>query len=396
MNTLLADGVRAFDVVPPSPRPVPVKDWTVMVYMNGKNNLEPFGLKDLNEMESAGSTDRVNVVAQLGRIAGYSSEDGDWKTVRRYLVKKDSQPAKVTSPVLQEFQRLDMGDYRSLAEFGSWVKENYPARHYMLIVWNHGSGWKRARAAGRGISYDDETGNHITVAQLAGVLRGIGGTDIYASDACLMQMAEVAWELKDSAPYIIGSEETEPVDGYSYGPFLSELAARPDMGPEELSAAVANAYSNYYSGNDTGSTISYLRASALPELARAADGLVSELMAKGARQLALDAARGAKSYAYPDNRDMYDFAVRVERGASDDVIRAAARRLAAVIKERVVAYNRTTNSTGGPWGANPVDHTNSNGLAVHLPTVPVAEGYAGLRWAADSRWDEFLGWLSGK
>ena len=40
----------------------PVKQWTVMVYMSADNNLEPDGIHDLNEMESVGSTDDVNIV----------------------------------------------------------------------------------------------------------------------------------------------------------------------------------------------------------------------------------------------------------------------------------------------------------------------------------------------
>ncbi len=36
-------------------------EWTIMVFLNGKNNLAPFAVKDLNEMEMVGSTDKVNI-----------------------------------------------------------------------------------------------------------------------------------------------------------------------------------------------------------------------------------------------------------------------------------------------------------------------------------------------
>lgn len=36
-------------------------EWTVMVFLNGKNNLEKSALRDVNEMEMAGSTDKVNI-----------------------------------------------------------------------------------------------------------------------------------------------------------------------------------------------------------------------------------------------------------------------------------------------------------------------------------------------
>ncbi|MDA8244993.1 MAG: clostripain-related cysteine peptidase, partial [Elusimicrobia bacterium] len=143
------------------------KEWTIMVFVNGKNNLERYALKDMNEMEMVGSTDKVNIVTEIGRIAGYDSSDGDWKTVRRYLVKKDNDTSKITSPVVQELPKVDMGDYKSVVDFALWAKKNYPAKKYMLIVWNHGAGWiKSVPMLTRGISYDDQTGNHITTPQL--------------------------------------------------------------------------------------------------------------------------------------------------------------------------------------------------------------------------------------
>lgn len=43
------------------------KKWTVMVFLNAANNLEPFGIEDLNEMEKVGSSREVNVVVELAR-----------------------------------------------------------------------------------------------------------------------------------------------------------------------------------------------------------------------------------------------------------------------------------------------------------------------------------------
>ncbi|HNW44718.1 MAG TPA: hypothetical protein PKI19_09455, partial [Elusimicrobiales bacterium] len=40
------------------------KEWTIMVFINGKNNLMPYALKDMNEMEKIGSTDKIHVVTE--------------------------------------------------------------------------------------------------------------------------------------------------------------------------------------------------------------------------------------------------------------------------------------------------------------------------------------------
>jgi hypothetical protein len=57
-------------------------EWTIMVFSSAKNDLEKYLLMDLNEMELVGSNARVNIVAEVGRIKGYDSSDGDWTGVR--------------------------------------------------------------------------------------------------------------------------------------------------------------------------------------------------------------------------------------------------------------------------------------------------------------------------
>src|SRR3989339_803156 len=79
----------------------PEKEWTIMVFVNAKNNLESYGLKDMNEMEMIGSGDKYNVVVELARMKGFDSSEGDWTTSRRYLVKKDNDTGKITSPVVE-------------------------------------------------------------------------------------------------------------------------------------------------------------------------------------------------------------------------------------------------------------------------------------------------------
>ncbi|MCG2725936.1 MAG: clostripain-related cysteine peptidase, partial [Elusimicrobia bacterium] len=140
------------------------KEWTIMVYVNAKNDLEKFGMKDINEMEMIGSSDKINVVVELGRMDGFDSSEGDWTGSKRYLIRKDGNTGAITSPVLADLGKVDMGDWKHLVDFGKWAKAKYPAKKYMLIVWNHGSGWKKSSKSlvDKGLSYDFETNNHFT------------------------------------------------------------------------------------------------------------------------------------------------------------------------------------------------------------------------------------------
>ena len=86
----------------------------------------------------------------------------------------------------------------------------------------------------RGISFDDVTGNNIAPYQLGLAFNQMGKIDVYGSDACLMQMAEIGYELKDKVPVIVGSEESEPGDGYNYTYLLDGLNRNPDASNEDV------------------------------------------------------------------------------------------------------------------------------------------------------------------
>lgn len=387
----LAGKIAAMEV----PQPPPAREWTIMVYMNAKNDLEEFGLKDLNEMEMVGSSDGVAVVAELGRIDGYDTGEGDWKGVRRYLVRRDSDTSAITSPVLADLGAADMGDWRNLAGFVKWAKAAYPAKKYMLIVWNHGTGWeaKGLRPRERGISYDEGTGHHIDTPQLGLALKEAGKIDVFATDACLMQMAEVVYELKDAADFIVGSEETEAGDGYTYDAFLGPLAASPDMSPEALAAHAVDAYCDHYLPLGDGSTQSYIRTAELPVfLSLVNDWTAAVVRADLDRSVVKEAVRLAKYYEARDNKDFYNFIELVVKGTRSPEVARKGKALMAFISGRLVGRSRYTNLVDGWWG--PVDYSDSHGIAVYLPAFLNNPPYDSLRWAKDSAWREFIRWYN--
>jgi hypothetical protein len=231
------------------------KKWTVMVFVNAKNDLESAGLLNLNMMEMIGSDKNVNIVAELGRMKGQERDnvtDGDWTGSRRIFVKKDADMEKIVSPVVMATAKVDMGDYKRAVDFVKWAKKKYPAEKYLLILWDHGSGWMDPRqepkpAAGqKGISFDDETGNYIRTREIGSIVKEAGGVDVLAFDACLMEMGEVLSEVKGNASVMVGSEETIPGVGYPYHMFLSAMEQEPGMSAEKLGAIMVEAYKMFY------------------------------------------------------------------------------------------------------------------------------------------------------
>jgi hypothetical protein len=365
-----------------------VANWTVMVYINAKNNLEQFGLLNVNQMEMVGSTDKVKIAVELGRMSTYDSSDGGWKGERRYIIQKDNDTNHISSPVLQQIDKADMGDWNHLVDFVNWAKQTAPAQHYMLIVWNHGSGWLKSSGDDnllRGISYDDESGNHMSTPDLAKALAAIGKIDIYASDACLMQMAEVDYQIKDFATYIVGSEQTEPGDGYTYNTILGPLADKPDMSALELSKVTVQSYKDHYASSSEGATQSAVDTATLPKLTSLLNDWTKAVMSANEMAAVKNARSQSQQFYLSDNKDLLHFVSLVDAATQNPAVKSAGAPLEDFLSNSVIVAN----------GADGSSMANAKGLAIYLPDSDFSGDYSELTWAKDSNWPQFAQWLQG-
>jgi len=124
--------------------------WTVLVYLDGNNDLEMNALADFDEMEEglamaeAGDpdiTDKIAVIVQFDRASNATANfDGVWNTTRRYQVLPDTAGYSCNSRPIDDLGEVNMGDAASLKAFIEWGMAEYPAEHYALILWNHGGG----------------------------------------------------------------------------------------------------------------------------------------------------------------------------------------------------------------------------------------------------------------
>jgi hypothetical protein len=369
-----------------TPPPVPVEirvpvrgsaaqkaEWTIMVYINGKNDLESAGIAYLKQLESVGSTGRINIVAELGR---YKNDDsnGNWSGCRRYFLEKSGSTGTITSPPLDLMGKCDMGDYAHAVEFGRWAMTGFPAEHYMYIVWNHGTGWDNLkRDNDKGISYDEETGNHFSTPQLGLLLKELGHVDIFRSEACLMQMAEVAYELKDYADYIVASEENESTYRWAADDWLNKIISAGDLSPLAVAVAAVDTTRQR--------TQSCVRTAALPRFVSLLNDFAGAVMNSGGLNTARDARDNAQSYDR-ENKDIYHFASLLAGSSGDAAVKNAAQALLAYIPGTLVPANKTRQ-----------DYADSHGLAIFLPGVYSRRSYSELAFAKNSGWPAFIQWL---
>jgi len=411
----------------PEPARPPLREWTVLVYMNGKSNIEPFALGDLNRFETVGSSEKVAIVAEIGRSKGLDNDttaDGDWAGVRRYYVTKDADLEHIASPLLADLGNPDMGDWRQAAAFLKWGKAAYPAKKYVFVIWDHGWGWLDPVKPGQGpdegksISHDFVTGNYIGTRQMGSIFKEAGKVDMYVSMACFMQMAEVAYEIKDGADVIVGAEEVIQLPGLNWESFLALLKADPSAGAEKAGVFMVDTFKEMYSRPDMlellaqggyGTQLSAIRGAKMRGLAAKIKNWYTLAMAAGDRAALARAKTEVVRFEIgdpatdPDKQIAFygDLSHFVDLAASHAdrsrpgyaAARAAGERLNKFIADELVIKNASIgrDRTGKDFSA-------VKGLAINIPGRPGTlieyyPTYEKLLFAQDSGWGVFTKYL---
>lgn len=369
----------------PQDAPAAPREWLVMVFINGVNDLGILGFADksINDMEKVGSTGKMAVVVEYGILGvtdPYGGRDLNFQRGSKTIfVTQDADDSKISSLPFYTSNDADMGSAANLVRFAKRGLRKFPAKKVALVVWNHGAGRL-------GIAYDDVSQNHMEVDQLgralAQVKQALGHKiDVFATDACLMQMAAVAYELKDSASVIVGSEETIPGDSYPYDAILGPLAANPAMDAEALGALIVDVYGAHYHDNVT---LSALRSSALPGLARQVDAWVGAVQAE---PKALAAATDERTvhytynFAMRDSKDLSDYIANINSQLpAGSAAKGQGARLQAYIANALLV--KTTVMPSLPQ---------AHGLSIYIPELRYnSANYEKLAFARDSLWDDFL------
>lgn len=352
--------------------------WTVMVYLNADNNLETYGIKDFNEMEVVGSSPDVNIVVQIDRAIGYNNSNGDWTTCRRYYVIHDNDINTINSQLLEDLGEVDMGDPTTLSNFALWAMNNFPANHYLLIIWNHGDGWRGigdSMVPVRGVSYDESSGNEISVSrgELKQALFQIGHVDVLGFDACLMQMWEVMVNASPYATCMVGSEETEPADGWYYTGFLDDLVTNSSMNAVELATSIVSSTEQ--------PTLSAVDLSIINTLNHSIDTFALELMRAKDQGYTntINSVRSATQNFYEYYHiDLYDFARRIKLANVPDYLKNTADMVMNSVNDVVKASNN--------------NYANAYGISIYHPTKPsyYDNSYSNLEVCEFTKWDEYL------
>lgn len=225
------------------------KDWTILIYANGNNELEPEMRQAMLNSEKVGSNNDVSVVMQIGRekyeLVKLIRPDADpkpddsWSGVRRYLI------AKGGATLVGNLKSVNMADPKNLYGFIRWGMRFYPANKYMLILSGHGY-----QFVGMMTDYSQKApyimGIPGMVRAINSAANGIGKIDVLVLDTCYFNSIEVIYELgkeeNHSTKNVITHIKNGAIAGLPYDRIIEIVQKNNDV--EDISAIVRKIIDN--------------------------------------------------------------------------------------------------------------------------------------------------------
>lgn len=228
------------DVVITSGRNDQEKDWTVLVYGDGRNKLALSNNMAINKLEKTGSDENVNIVFQSTLepvLKERFAPDMERANTRRFYIRKDDDPKKITSPLVGDSGESVPLTPESLSDFLSWGIKNFPAKHYMVVIRKHGLGF--AKSGDKAPLSARELNSALEMTE-----KNTGrSVDVLSFDSCSMQNMEVGYEIKEHAKVMTASQEDIYAIDFPYDKILENL--KKDAGtitPQEVGKIVVDSY----------------------------------------------------------------------------------------------------------------------------------------------------------
>jgi hypothetical protein len=294
------------------------------------------------------------------------------------------------SPLAPGVTKVPGNSMQLMTKVLQWAVQSYPSSYRYIDFESHGGG-------AFGIGTDDGENPYglskrklkmMPIQGLARALRdGSGGKpfDLVFFNACMMSNIEALYEIEPSVRYAVGSMRS--ISPYTKTtitdlPMLLEKMARSGEKPEQVARALAKAAMAKDASGIESVTAIELRK--LQPLVRQINALVAALL-KSPQDLAnlkgwLDDARDDGAGMNRPMGDLWLFARRVQLGATDPAVLAAAKGL----------FRLQAGATLYEKG----DGKHTGGLSIYMPTQYegslLALGYRQTRFAKETGWDQLM------
>jgi len=239
MMTITASSASAINEDVSSREDDAPRKWTIAMYWASDNNLDEYTdyfvslwrehLTNTEDVALCVFMDRLELPANISTL----TEDG-W----------------VEEASLGEVNSSSPDTLASFIEY-ALTEPSLASENFMLMVQNHGNGYL-GLCSDEGLPDSDLLKVWMSIDDLgSGIRAGTDAADktidIIALDACTLGTVEIAYELRETASYLVASELGVPFDGMNYADLLSGLSENPSIEPIDLACKLVDDYEAWYS-----------------------------------------------------------------------------------------------------------------------------------------------------
>ncbi len=221
----------------------------------------------------------------------------------------------------------------------------------------------------KSILFDDDSRDYLDNLELKAVFEELDEKiDIVGFDACLMGMMEVVYQLKDHAKIVVGSQESEPGDGWDYKAILTYIATNPEASNESISQEIISSFISSYSGKDKDLTLSSIRTDRLSYIACLMDNFAHAVLSHEhdiSVRVSLFPVYDATQKFEKNYLDLYHFVNLVKKYYLQDdsnIVEKATNLLDGL--DELIVENKTHN------------FEDANGISVYLPLTENMSDFA--------------------
>ncbi|MCL2209669.1 MAG: clostripain-related cysteine peptidase [Treponema sp.] len=258
------------------------REWTFVIYMAADNDLEGAAITNFNELEAVQYGNApISILVLLDRSPYYDMTNGNWTDTRLFEVTPDPdgltsiiKSQRVDCPELglskDSETELNTADPMVLSRLIDFAKRVYPAEHYALFIWGHGTGWRSGPSSGtsntplKAIAIDDTHGHYMSLPSFGRAVNG-KGLSLIGFDTCYGAVLEVAYEVRNNAELFAGSQGAILSTGWDYTTLFNNFLQKPYLSISDLGNSIQYQYSKRYGGLNT-ATISQIQLSWIENL----------------------------------------------------------------------------------------------------------------------------------
>lgn len=206
----------------PGPAPTP-SGYCLMFYMSGGDKKHDIILMESARQAAAVSDENITVTIlhkNSGKGEGEAHNGTHRYTAQNGVLTED--------PTFDSGEDFPITDPKELTDFIRWSAEQYPNRHYLLVIGGHGKAFvpyedeDASAPKTRATLYDDY--NYMSSAQLGNAIRQSGqNLDALIFNSSQQGNIEMLAEWEGTADYLLSSPFTLPDFGYDYASLIGDL-----------------------------------------------------------------------------------------------------------------------------------------------------------------------------